>query len=152
MAFTTTSLTSSYDLSSQGSMKIGTEELNGFKSGSFTIEGESVENYARGDGGWTKSAPGKRNATVEVTFLKLPTCACQTGIRDLMLNANYQALGVEIVYRSEKATTSAGTGFKGTFILTNYSESQTDGGDAVECTVNFESYGPVTVDNASTSP
>lgn len=151
MAFNTTPLNSSYDLSSQGSMKIGGEELKGFKSGSLSIEGESVENYARGDGGWTASAPGKRSATVEVTFLKLATNACQVGIRTLILDSEYQKKGVEIVYRSESETTSAGTGFKGVFVLTSYSESQSEGGEAVECTANFAAYGPLVVDNASGS-
>ena len=149
MAFTTTNLTTSYDLSSQGSCKIGTLELNGFTGGTFTIEGESIENYARGDGGWTVAAPGKRSGTLEVTFLKLPTDACQVGIRSLMLDADYQSKGVSIEYFSNKSNPSDGSGFKGTFVLTNYSEQQQTGGEAVECTANFAAYGAITADNAA---
>ena len=149
MSFSTVSLTGSYDLSSQGSLSIGGESLGGFKSGSVTIEAETVENYARGDGGWTSSAPGRRSASLSVTFLKLGTDACQVGIRALALDSDFQSKGVQVVYRSENASTSAGTGFKGTFVLTNYSESQTDGGEAVECSAEFQGYGALTVDNAS---
>lgn len=150
MAFTTTALTGgSYELSSAGSMLIGTEELGGFKSGTFTIEGESVENYARGDGGWTKAAPGKRSASVSVTFLKMQSNAAQAGIRGLMLDSDYQTKGVEIVYKT--TSTTAGTGFKGTFCLTNYSESSSEGGEAVECSAEFAAFGQITIDNASSS-
>lgn len=151
MSFTTVPLTTSYDLSSQGSLSIGTEELKGFKSGTLSIEGETVENSARGDGGWTVAAPGKRSATLETTFLKLPTDACQAGIRSLSLDPNYQSLGVPVVYRSNASSPSDGSGFKGTFVLTSYSETQTDGGDAVECSANFAGYGAIEVDNASGS-
>ena len=137
MAFTTVPLTSSYDLSSQGSCSIGTCDLKGFTGGTLTIQGESVENYARGDGGWTVAAPGKRSGTLEVTFLKLPTNDCQAGIRTLILDADYQNKGVEIVYRSNASSPSDGSGFKGTFVLTNYSEAQQTGGEAIECTANF---------------
>lgn len=151
MAFTTTPLTTSYDLSSQGSCKIGTVELGGFTGGTLTVQGESIENYARGDGGWTVAAPGKRSGTLEVTFLKLPTDECQVGIRNLMLDANYQNLGVPVDYRSNKSNPSDGSGFKGTFVLTNYSEQQQTGGEAVECTANFAAYGAMSADNASES-
>ena len=150
MAFTTTALTGgSYELSSAGSLTVGTCELGGFKSGTFTIEGESVENYARGDGGWTKAAPGKRSGSVSLTFLKLQSDAAQAGIRGLMLDSDYQTKGVEIVYKTTSST--AGPGFKGTFCLTNYSESSTEGGEAVECSAEFAAFGPITVDNASST-
>lgn len=147
MAFTTTSLTSSYDLSSQGSCLIGTCELKGFTGGTLTIEGEAIENYARGDGGWVVGAPGKRSGSLEVTFLKLPTNDCQAGIRALILDANYQTKGVPIVYRSNASSPSDNSGFSGTFVLTNYSEQQQTGGEAVECTANFAAYGALAVDS-----
>ena len=149
MAFQTVDLTTSYDLSSQGLCTIGTVELGGFTGGTLTIQGESVENYARGDGGWVVNAPGKRSGTLEVTFLKLSTDACQNGIRGLMLSADYQKKGVNIVFRSEKAETSAGTGFKGVFTLTSISEKQQEGGQAVECTAQFAAYGAIELDNAA---
>lgn len=151
MAFTTTDLTTSYDLSSQGSCLIGTLELGGFTGGTVTIQGESIENYARGDGGWTVAAPGKRSGTLEVSFLKLPNDPCQAGIRSLMLDADYQSKGVPIEYRSNKSNPSDGSGFKGTFVLTNYSEQQQTGGEAVECTANFAAYGALVADNGSAS-
>lgn len=149
MAFTTVDLTTSYDLSSQGLCTIGTVELGGFTGGTLTIQGESVENYARGDGGWVVNAPGKRSGTLEVTYLKLSTDACQTGIRNLMLDADYQKKGVNIIFRSEKADPSAGTGFKGLFTLTSISEQQQEGGQAVECTAQFSAYGAIELDNAA---
>ena len=151
MSFQTVPLTTSYDLSSQGSCKIGTLELKGFTGGTLTIQGESVENYARGDGGWTVAAPGKRSGTLEVTFLKLPTDECQQGIRGLILDANYQKLGVPIEYLSNESNPSDGSGFKGTFVLTSYSEQQQTGGEADVCTANFAAYGALIADNASGS-
>lgn len=151
MAFSTVSLTTSYDLSSQGSMTIGGEELKGFKGGTLKIEGQAVENNARGDGGWTVSAPGKRSGSVEVTFLKLPTDGCQAGIRALMLDPDYQSKGVAIVYRSNASSPSDGSGFKGVFVLASYQETSTEGGDAVECSATFNAYGALTADNVSGS-
>lgn len=150
MAFQTTTLSTTYDLSANGSLKVGGEELAGFQSGTITIEGSSVEFSVRGSGGWTQSAPGKRSAGCEVTFLKLGTNAAQVGIRELSVDPDYQNKGVEIVYRSESATVSAGTGYKGIFVLDKYTEEQ-DGGEGgpVKCTASFKGYGALTKDNAT---
>ena len=76
MAFTLKDLTTSYDISSEGTLHVGGELLGGFKSGTLTFSADQVDNSTRDDQGWGKSAPGLRNATLEVTFNKLETDAC----------------------------------------------------------------------------
>lgn len=147
MAFTTVPLTTSYDISSQGELSIGGCELGGFKSATLTIEGESVDNYARGDGGWSTAAPGKRSWSLDLTFLRLKSDACQVGLRALATGADYQSKGVAVAY-SDGATSG---GFSGTAVLSNYSEKQADGGEAVECTVNLKGYGALTINPATRS-
>lgn len=142
-------LTSSYDISSEGTLTIGGVKLGGFKSGTLTFTADQVDNSTRDDQGWGKAAPGARNATLEITFNKLKDDACQVGLRGYVVKADFQSKGVEIVYRSESNQTSEGTGFKGTFILTNYSEQQSYDGTAVECSATFASWGELKADNAS---
>ena len=149
MAFTTIDLSARYDLSKNGTLTVGTCLLGGFKSGSLTLEADTNDNSTRDDQGWTAEAPSSRSATLEVTYNKLATDEAQVGIRGLFLDPDYVTKGVQIVYRSENAQTSAGTGFKGTFCLTNYSESQEKGGEAVECTATFTGYGAIVADNAT---
>lgn len=149
MAFTLSDLTSSYDISSEGTLFVGTEKLGGFKSGTLSFSADQVDNSTRDDQGWGKSAPGLRNATLEVTFNKLETDACQVGIRDYVINSAFETKGVQIVYRSESKTTAPGTGFKGTFVLTAYSEQQSYDGTAVECSATFASWGEITSDTAA---
>lgn len=151
MAFTTIDLSARYDLSKNGTLTVGTCLLGGFKSGSLTLEADTNDNSTRDDQGWTAEAPSSRSATLEVTYNKLATDEAQVGIRGLFLDPDYVTKGVQIVYRSENAQTSAGTGFKGTFCLTNYSESQEKGGEAVECTATFTGYGAIVADNAAQS-
>lgn len=151
MAFTTIDLSTRYDLSKNGTLTVGTCLLGGFKSGSLTIESDTNDNSTRDDQGWAAEAPSSRSASLEVTYNKLATDAAQVGIRGLILDNDYVTKGVQIVYRSENASTSAGTGFKGTFCLTNYSESQEKGGEAVECTATFTGYGAIVADNAAQS-
>lgn len=151
MAFATTNLTSKYDLSRNGIMTIGTVELEGFKSASISFSADSVDNSTRDDGDWNVAMPGRRNASLSITCNKVVdgNDECQAGIRDLWLNENFGTKGVQIVYRSEDGSTSAGTGFKGTFILTGYSESQQYAGEAVEISLEFQSYGTITADDAT---
>lgn len=149
MAFTLKDLTQNYDLSSQGTLTIGTELLGGFKSGSLSFSADTIDNATRDDQGWGKGAPGTRNATLEVTFNKLEADACQVGLRNYAVNADFQKKGVEIVYRSESKDTAPGTGFKGTFVMTAYSEQQSYDGTAVECSASFASWGALVADTTS---
>jgi hypothetical protein len=151
MAFVTKALTEEYDLSENGSMSIGTCELGGFQGGTLKIDSTTSTFSVRGQGGWVHSVPGKRKSAIEVTFVKDGTDAAQAGIRDLSVDAQYQTKGVEIVYRSENATVSAGTGYKGTFVLASYSEEQqaSEGNVVVVCKANFEGYGALVKDNAT---
>ena len=149
MAFTLVDLTNTYDLSSAGSLTIGTVALGGFKNGTLRFAGDSIDNSTRDDQGWAAMTSGNRSATLEITFNKITSDECQVGIRSYMLNADYQSKGVEIIYRSEDASTSAGSGFKGTFVLTDYSETQEKDGTAVECTATFSNFGAITADNAT---
>lgn len=149
MAFTLSDLTSSYDISSEGQLFIGGEKLGGFKSGSLSFSADQVDNSTRDDQGWAKSAPGNRSASLEVTFNKLETDACQVGLRGYLVNADFQSKGVAVVYRSESKGTSPGTGFSGIFVMTAYSENQGMDGTAVECSATFQSWGPLTPDNSS---
>lgn len=148
MAFTPVTLSNTYDLSRNGSMKIGSVELEGFKSGSISFSADTVDNTTRDDGDWQVSAPGRRSATLSITCNKVidGSDECQAGIRDLWLNAQFGNKGVEIIYRSEATATAPGTGFKGTFVLTGYSESQQYAGEAVEIQLEFASYGSITAD------
>lgn len=139
---------SSYSLSSDGIVKVGTVKLGGFKSGSFTIDADTVDNSTRDDQGWTANLPGKRSATVELTYSKLETDPCQVGIRETYLlgtetggESTFQKKAVEIEFRS---TADSTTGIKGTFILTSYSESQESDSSAIECTASFSNIGAVT--------
>lgn len=151
MAFVTKTLTEEYDLSENGSMLIGTCELGGFQGGSLKIDASTSTFSVRGQGGWVHSVPGKRKSTIEVTYVKDGTDAAQVGIRDLSIDAQYQTKGIEIIYRSESATVSAGTGYKGTFVLASYSEEQqaSEGNDVVTCKASFEGYGALVQDNAA---
>lgn len=151
MAFTPVSLTSKYDLSRNGIMTIGTVELEGFKSASISFSGDSIDNSTRDDGDWSVSFPGRRNATLSITCNKVVDGSdeCQAGIRDLWLNDDFGTKAVQIVYRSENGSTSKGSGFKGTFILTGYSESQQYSGEAVEISLEFASFGTITADDAT---
>lgn len=146
MAFALTDLTSSYELSSEGTLTIGGELLGGFKSGSLNFSADTIDNSTRDDQGWTKPAPGNRSASLEVTWNKLETDACQVGIRGYILNADFQTKGVAVVYRSESKSTAPGDGFSGVFILSNYGETQGMDGTAVECTATFNSWGPIASD------
>lgn len=150
--FSTVSVANVYDLSSQGSMKIGGIELEGFKSGNLSFEGDSVDNSTREAGGWACDTPGKRSCTLEVTCNKKASSTnptCQNGLRALMLGSSgdydYRSRGVEIQYMSAPLSsgTSAGTGFSGKFILVSMSEAQQMGGEAVEITYSFKNFGPI---------
>lgn len=151
MAFTPTSLTTNYDLSRNGTLKIGGVELEGFKSGSISFSADTVDNTTRDDDDWQVSAPSRRNATLSITCNKVVDGSdeCQAGIRGLWLSSTFGNKGVAVVYRSEATTTAPGTGFKGTFILTSYSESQQYAGEAVEISMEFASYGAITSDTAT---
>ena len=149
MAFTTTPFTQSYDISSQGTLTIGSCLLGGFKEATLSIEGETVDNYSRDDSGWTCAVPSRRSGELQVTFLKLESDACQVGLRAWAVGDNFLTDYAEIVYRSESGSTAPGSGFKGNFILRNLEEKQTDGGDAVECTATFSLFGALTSDTAS---
>ena len=137
-------LSSSYVLSSDGELWIGSEKLGGFKEGSLTIEGDTVDNFSRDDGGWSFVAPGRRSASLEVTFLKKEDDVCQQGLRAHMISSEYQNKCAVVIFKSG----TTGQGFKGDFIPTNYEESQTDGGDAVECTMSFSCCSALEVDTA----
>lgn len=151
MAFTSTSLTNSYDLSRNGSMNIGSVALEGFKSGSISFSADTIDNTTRDDGDWQVSIPGRRNATLQITCNKVVdgSAECQKGIRDLWLASDFGNKGVAIIYRSEATATAPGTGFKGTFVLTGYSESQQYAGEAVEISMEFASYGAIVKDTAT---
>lgn len=151
MAFAPTTLSTNYDLSRNGSLKIGGVELEGFKSGSISFSADTVDNTTRDDSDWQVSAPGRRNATLSVTCNKVVDGSdeCQAGIRDLWLNASFGNKGVEVIYRSEATASAPGTGFKGLFVLTGYTESQQYAGEAVEISMEFASYGAIAKDNAT---
>lgn len=151
MAFALTDLTNSYELSSEGTLSIGGEVLGGFKSGSLSFSADTIDNSTRDDQGWTKPAPGNRSASLEVTWNKLETDACQVGLRSYIVNSDFQTKGVAVVYRSESKTTAPGDGFKGLFIMTNYSENQGMDGTAVECSATFASWGPIVSDTSEAS-
>lgn len=151
MAFALTDLTNSYELSSEGTLSIGGEVLGGFKSGSLSFSADTIDNATRDDQGWTKPAPGNRSASLEVTWNKLETDACQVGLRSYIVNSDFQTKGVAVVYRSESKTTAPGDGFKGLFIMTNYSENQGMDGTAVECSATFASWGPIVSDTSVSS-
>ena len=149
-AFTLKDLTdNSYDLSCNGSLYIGTVKLGGFKSGTLSFSADTIDNATRDDQGWTKPAPGNRSASLQVTWNKLETDACQVGIRAYMINGDFQTKGVAVVYRSESKTTAPGDGFKGVFVLTNYEETQGMDGTAVECSMTFAAYGEIVSDTAT---
>lgn len=146
-AFTLKDLTdNSYDLSCNGSLYIGTVKLGGFKSCTLSFSADTVDNATRDDQGWAKQAPGNRSGSLEVTCNKMETDPCQVGLRAYIISGEYQEKGVEIVYRSEDESTAPGTGFKGTFVLTNYSETQGMDGTAVECSMTFAAYGEIVSD------
>lgn len=149
MAFTPVSLTTKYDLSRNGVMTIGTVELEGFKSASISFQADSVDNTTRDDGDWGVAYPSRRNATLSITCNKVVDGSdeCQAGIRDLWLNENFGTKAVQIIYRSENGSTSKGSGFKGIFILTGYSESQQFSGEAVEISLEFQSCGAIVADD-----
>lgn len=151
MAFTEVTLNTTYDLSRNGVMNIGSLDLEGFKSASISFSADSVDNSTRDDGDWNVSFPGRRNATLSITCNKVVdgSAECQKGIRDLWLKSTFGTKGVQIIYRSENGTSSAGTGFKGVFILTGYSESQQFAGEAVEISLEFASFGTITADDAT---
>ena len=151
MAFALTDLTNSYELSSEGTLSIGGEVLGGFKSGSLSFSADTIDNATRDDQGWTKPAPGNRSASLEVTWNKLETDACQVGLRSYIVNSDFQTKGVAVVYRSESKATAPGDGFKGLFIMTNYSENQGMDGTAVECSATFASWGPIVSDTSEAS-
>lgn len=151
MAFALTDLTNSYELSSEGTLSIGGEVLGGFKSGSLSFSADTIDNATRDDQGWTKPAPGNRSASLEVTWNKLETDACQVGLRSYIVDSDFQTKGVAVVYRSESKTTAPGDGFKGLFIMTNYSENQGMDGTAVECSATFASWGPIVSDTSQAS-
>lgn len=164
MAFVPVDLTNSYDLSSGGSLYIGTVKLEGFKNATLSFSGDSVDNSTRDQGGWSADTPSKRSCTLDVTCNKIAvgaagTTGCQEGLRKLLLNGSYttanngtanynwQTQGVTVTYKSvpDGTSGSAGTGFTGTFVLTSMSESQQAGSEAVEITYNFKNHGALTV-------
>lgn len=149
MAFTEVTLNTSYDLSRNGVMNIGSLDLEGFKSASISFSADSVDNSTRDDGDWQVSFPGRRNASLSITCNKVVDAECQAGIRDLWLKSTFGTKGVTIIYRSENGSTSEGTGFKGVFILTGYSESQQYAGEAVEISMEFASFGTIVADDAT---
>lgn len=148
MSLVLTDLTSTYDLSCNGSLTIGGEELGGFKSGSLSFSADTVENSTRDDQGWKSNAPGNRSATLEVTFNKIANNACQIGLRKYVVDSDFLTSGVAIVYKSASA---AGGGFSGVFVLTAYSENQGMDGTAVECSATFMNYGEITSDATTSS-
>lgn len=151
MAFAPVTLSNTYDLSRDGSLKIGSVELEGFKQGTISFSADTIDNTTRDDDDWQVSVPGRRNATLSITCNKVVDGSdeCQAGIRDLWLSDTFGNKGVAVVYRSEATATAPGTGFKGTFVLTGYSESQQYAGEAVEISMEFASYGAITSDTAT---
>lgn len=159
MAFTPTTLTGSYALNGNGSLLVGGtitsgstgitwsggEELNGFKSGNIDITASTVDNSARGDGGWAKNSPGSRSATLSLTANRKLGDTAQEGLIDLLMGDDFQNQGVAIYWKSGDGTNTKG--LMGTFVLTSYSENQSGGGDAdgtaTEISFEFASYSPV---------
>lgn len=146
MAFAPTTITNSYDLSRDGSLSIGGAVLEGFKSGSISFSGDSVDNSTRDDDGWGRNVPTKRSATLSVTCNKISGAGngCQSGLRGLMIDDDWQTKGVDVVYTS---ATSGTSGFKGVFVMTSYSESQAADGEAVEISMEFQSFGAITANS-----
>ena len=167
MATSLTTLTGLYNLNGNGSLDVGGtitksgttatytagEELGGFKSGSISFDASTVDNSARGDGGWAVNSPGSRSATIELTWNKLEGDDgqdCLTGMLT-QASADWATKGVAIRYQSANGNpTTSGTiidGFFGVFVPTAYSENQTGGGDAdgtaVECSMTLASNGEI---------
>lgn len=161
MSFTTTNLTGSYALNGNGDLVCGGtitttqgtttfsggESLKGFKSGTLNITASSVDNSARGDGGWAVNAPGSRSATLEITFNRIASDTTQQSMIDMLTAADsdFRTKGVAISYK-----TSDGTNTKeifGVFVPTDYSQSQSGGGDAdgtaEEVSMTFASWSPL---------
>lgn len=150
----TSDLSNAYDISSLGSLTCGGLKLEGFKTGNLSMTGDTVDNSTRDEQGWASNAPGKRSATLSVTCNKVASGAdnetgCQSGLRELYLSDDWQSKAFEVVMRSENNSTSKGTGIKGLFIITNYSESQQAGSEAIEIQMEFQSVGALTADNST---
>lgn len=150
MAFTLTDISQSYELSSQGTLKIGTVKLGGFKSGTLSFSSTSTDNSTRDDQGWTKNAKGKRSSQLQVTYNKMTSDECQIGLRAYMLHADFDKKGVAVEYRTEDNETAPGDGFAGTFTLADYSESTPDEqSGAIECSITLDNWGPITSDTGA---
>lgn len=162
---TLTSLTGKYALNGNGDLIIGCTitppgsgtaasytggaSLKGFKSGSISFSASSVDNSARGDGGWAVNAAGSRSATLDVTFNRIIGDAAQDALISHMASASstFQNNGFGIAYITSNGTTTKT--ILGVFVPTEYSQSQSGGGDsdgtAEEVSFSFGSYGELYV-------
>lgn len=152
--FATSDLSNMFDLSSLGSVTCGGLLLEGFKTGTLAMTGETVDNSTRDNQGWAANAPGKRSATLSLTCNKVAVGAdnetgCQSALRALYLSDDWVSKAFEVVMKSENNATSKGTGVKGLFIITNYSEAQQAGSEAIEIQMELQSVGALTADNAT---
>lgn len=159
MSCTTVTLTGKYALNGNGSLNVGGsittttgttsysggEEVKGFKSGSLNISASSVDNSARGDGGWAVNGAGSRSATLEVTFNRIIGDTAQDFIIGLFTadQDDFLTSGIAIKYASSDGSTTSS--IFGTFVPTDITYNQTGGGDAdgtaEEVTVTFANYG-----------
>lgn len=170
MSFNLTNLTGSYALNGNGDLIVGGsittgsggvqsftggESLKGFKSGTLNITASSVDNSARGDGGWAVNSPGSRTATLEVTFNRIISDTTQQSLIDLFTasDTDFKTKGVAIAYKtSDGATTKT---IYGVFVPTDLSQNQTGGGDAdgtaEEVSITFASWSPLSKDSTTNS-
>lgn len=170
-AVNTVTLSNTFDLSREGQLLFGCatdatsgggyvwtttglKTLRGFKSGTLSFEGNSIDNSTRDEQGWSTENAGTRSASLEVTFNKISADEigedeldndAQKFIRQLILDGTWGETGVGIIYQSND-TTGAGNNFAGIFVLTNYSENSTYDGTAVECSASFKSFGEIYTD------
>lgn len=158
MSCSTVSLTGKYALNGNGSLKVGGsisttttaaysggEELNGFKSGNLSISASSVDNSARGDGGWAVNGAGSRSATLEITFNRILGDTAQDFLLALFTadQDDFLTQGVAICYETGDGTNTRQV--FGTFVPTDLTQNQTGGGDAdgtaEEVSITFSNYG-----------
>lgn len=169
----TVTLSNTFDLSREGLLKFGCatdkadksgynwtttglKTLRGFKSGTLSFEGNSIDNSTRDEQGWSTDNTGTRSASLEITFNKISADTvsiegvdtdndAQKFIRQLILDGTWGETGVGIVYQSNSGT-GTGNAFAGIFVLTNYSENSSYDGTAVECSASFKSFGEIYTD------
>lgn len=165
-------LSNTYDLSCNGSMYLGgwtaldtynvtlnpLHLLKGFKTGSISFEGQTVDNSTRDDQGWTSDDNSTRSATLSVTFNKISRQSvdpknddpefdnhAQEALRELILSNEFSSHGIGITFKSN-SDTGSGNSFSGVFVMTSMSESQQQGAEAVEVQCEFKSFGQIYLD------